>query len=763
MSEPTTQDTTPAVLPLADGFALSAANLVSELDVLVSELGRPSDPGKPTPATTARLDNQLVQVRLGIASSLHTALRCKHAPTASHGLRVALRSSQWALRVGLSDHERDVIEIAALLHDVGIIGVPDHVLLKPASLDKDEFSMIQISRKMAIEILRHACADADVLDVVEHVPAWYDGSKPGYRFSGERIPRGARMIAIVEAFDAMTSDHVFRRAMPQERAISELFEFAGVQFDPRLVRQFSELNACDGAEQRGETVSYWLRMLASDSSNRYWNLTAPRAESPVLASDSLFQARLLDSMHDAVVFIDSSLHIMQWNHGAERLTGIAAPSICGQQWLPGLLSMRNEKGDVLADDDCPAACTIRSGVQSLRRLTIAGRTGEPVSVDSHTIPVVSKTGSTLGAVLLLHDASSETSLEERCQNLHEKATKDPLTQVANRAEFDRVHEMFVNANKQQRVPNSLMICDLDHFKKVNDTYGHQAGDEAIKSLASLLRNACRPGDLVARYGGEEFVMLFADCDNATAARRADQIRINLSQIPQPELDGRSITASFGVTEIQPGDTPETMLRRADRALLMAKERGRNCVVQLGTGSCEKPEEKGWMSYWSRKPAKPSLAIKQNLQTPVPLNVAVEKLRGFVADHEARILKVDGNRLQLELSDDYTGRQRRRSDRPVAFQLEVHLEEQRLAGAARGGGAGGVSRTKITVAITPKKHRDRRRGDAEERAREVLASLRSYLMATQIDRVATQEQAADAEGVLRRVSRVFSPWLAKKPD
>jgi len=116
------------------------------------------------------------------------------------------------------------------------------------------------------------------------------------------------------------------------------------------------------------------------------------------------------------------------------------------------------------------------------------------------------------------------------------------------------------------------MCDLDRFKLVNDTYGHQAGDEAIKCLASLLKSCCRPGDLVARYGGEEFVLLSADCDNAAAARRAEQIRKALSQIPQPKMDGRSVTVSFGVTEIQPGDTPETMLRRADRALLMAKSK-----------------------------------------------------------------------------------------------------------------------------------------------------------------------------------------------
>ena len=268
-------------------------------------------------------------------------------------------------------------------------------------------------------------------------------------------------------------------------------------------------------------------------------------------------------MYDAVVFIDARGQIKLWNRGAERLTGIAGTSICQQQWKPDLLGMTDEKGRFVAATDCPLLGAAQSGVQSLRRLAICGRSGRSIPVDAHAIPVLGEGDAMGGAILLLHDASSEISLERRCQSLHEKATRDPLTQVANRAEFDRVHALFVEAHRQQQVPCSLLMCDLDHFKSVNDNYGHQAGDEGIRSLATLLKGACRPGDLVARYGGEEFVVLCADCDNAVAARRAEQVRRLLAQLPQPRMGGRHITVSFGVTEIQPGDTPETMLRRAD--------------------------------------------------------------------------------------------------------------------------------------------------------------------------------------------------------
>ena len=357
-------------------------------------------------------------------------------------------------------------------------------------------------------------------------------------------------------------------------------------------------------------------------------------------------------MYDAVVFIDAAGRVVLWNRGAERLTGIAGASVRGRAVAAGTAGLVGRKRTRRsARPIAPCYTAIRCGVQSLRRLTILGRGQRPVAVDTHAIPVIDEQGVTQGAILLFHDASSETSLEQRCQSLHEKATKDPLTQVANRAEFDRVHAMFVAAHQQQQVPCSLMMCDLDRFKLVNDTYGHQAGDDAIKSLASLLKSSCRPGDLVARYGGEEFVVLCADCDNATAARRAEQIRKALSQIPQPKMDGRTVTVSFGVTEIQPGDTPETMLRRADRALLMAKASGRNSVVQLGTGTGGENETRRDRRrlVLGVGPARTEL-LEQDLVTPVPVKMAIEKLRGFVADHQAKIIAINGNQVQLEIDD-----------------------------------------------------------------------------------------------------------------
>jgi diguanylate cyclase (GGDEF)-like protein len=558
---------------------------------------------------------------------------------------------------------------------------------------------------------------------------------------------------VVEAYDAMTNDHVYRPAMSQERAMMELFDCAGSQFDPDLVKQFTQFHECDQSELHREVARRWLKSLDREQVNSYWQLNRVPSQRDEPQIDLLFQSRLLDSMYDAVVFIDAAGQVKLWNRGAERLTGIPGSSVHQGPWGPALLNMADEKGQSISQSDCPVNCAIRSGVQSLRRLTIWGRTGRPIAADTHAIPVMAEDGTTLGAILLFHDASSETSLEQRCQSLYEKSTKDHLTQVANRAEFDRVHAQFVAAHQQQQAPCSLIIGDLDRFKDVNDTYGHQAGDEVIKCLAALLKGSCRPGDLVARYGGEEFVVLCADCDNAASTRRAEEIRVKLSRVSQPKLGGRPATVSFGVTEMQPGDTPETMLRRADRALLMAKTKGRNTVVQLGTGSGI-DSGGATATFWRGKKARPQQLIEQILVTPVPVKMAIEKLRGFVADHQAKIVKIDGNRVRMEIDDKHAGQLRRLTDRSVTFGVELWLEEERFQKDAGDSPSGGVLRTKIRVRIGPKKNRDRRRREVLDQAREVLFSLRSYLMAT-------EEEPLPQQGVLWRAKRILTPWMIKK--
>ncbi|HVX10120.1 MAG TPA: diguanylate cyclase [Pirellulales bacterium] len=671
-------------------------------------------------------ENGLIEVRLGVASSLYRALRWKHEPTARHCLRVTLGCSAWAARIGLPADEHDQIELAALLHDIGKIGVPDNVITKPGPLSAQEAAIMDGHWPMGQEILRSTCGSLGVLDIIAAAASWYDGSKTHLERSSPELPVGGRMLAIVDAFDAMMSDHVYRRAFSRERAFNELYRCAGTQFDPELVKQFTETHEFDHVRLRETVGRRWLEALEPEVANGHWRYHDSADGPTPNQSPPLFQQCLLANMYDAVIFIDGSLKVVSWNRGAERLTGISGTSVYQKAWLPSIVQLTDEHGQKFDDHDCPVTYALRSGVQWLRRLKLRGRGNQQVAIDAHAIPVVCGDGITRGVALVLHDVSPEISLEARCENLKEKATKDPLTQVANRAEFDRVHVRFVDAHVETRLPCSLIISDIDRFKLVNDTYGHPAGDAVIQSFAGLLKSSCRPGDLVARYGGEEFVLLCADCDNAAAVRRAEELRKAFSLIQQPALGGRRVSASFGVTEIQPGDTPETMLRRADRALLNAKEQGRNRVVQLGSGG-----EHAMVDVAGAAQAAGNPLAERVLVSEAPLAVCIEKLRGFVADQHGSIESIKDNSVRVRIGDEGGSFFRRMTDRAVRLMInldfvDVEQERQRPSDKRRYGNA----RTKIHVTIGPRRNRDRRQVQLQERSRQLLVSLRSYLMATE---------------------------------
>ena len=423
----------------------------------------------------------------------------------------------------------------------------------------------------------------------------------------------------------------------------------------------------------------------------------------------------MDSVRDGVVFVDSNFKIKRWNYACEKLTGILADGVRYEEWNPQLLNLRTPNGRLIREADCPVRRSFHSGVPSAEAMLVKGRAGDFVPVEFQAVPIVDVSGIKLGVAIVMRDWSSEQNLQQRVESLHQKATRDPLTGIANRAEFDRVFAETVNHSLEKGTSCSLIICDIDHFKKINDVHGHQAGDEALVRFAALLARSTRSGDFVARYGGEEFVMVCQDCGCKEAFKLAEKLRLELAGSPFKELDGQYVTASFGVTEVQDGDTPETMLRRADRGLLQAKDNGRNMVVQLGSGLEGKTVRKptNWLDMLFNRPKVHQKLVESYLSTNVPLDILVQKLRGFVADHDARIVKLDETGLTLEL----TSFQRRANDRATPFSMQIGFVENKNANA----------QMLLCVSVSPLRLRDRRANPVQA-ARNLISSLKSYLVA-----------------------------------
>jgi len=159
--------------------------------------------------------------------------------------------------------------------------------------------------------------------------------------------------------------------------------------------------------------------------------------------------------------------------------------------------------------------------------------------------------------------------------------RDPLTGLYNRRYLEDFLLKQIHQAERTKSPLSVLMLDLDHFKKINDTYGHDAGDAALKELGKVLQDDIRVGDIAARYGGEEFLVVFYSTDAETIKTRAESIRHEISrlQIKYGAQVVGPITASIGISVFPThGRTPEELIESADKALYFAKANGRNQVV-----------------------------------------------------------------------------------------------------------------------------------------------------------------------------------------
>ncbi len=190
------------------------------------------------------------------------------------------------------------------------------------------------------------------------------------------------------------------------------------------------------------------------------------------------------------------------------------------------------------------------------------------------------------SVLELNDELAQTQrelvranrdLKRKEAKITEMMLTDPMTGIANRRHFDQRIEEEILRHKRYQHSLSIVMGDIDLFKSINDTYGHDVGDVVICSFAHTMRDNKRASDFVARVGGEEFIMVLPQTKTEEAFLVVDRIRKLFGEINHPGIE-RAITASFGVTELRPNDTVECLIKRSDQCLYQAKEGGRNLVV-----------------------------------------------------------------------------------------------------------------------------------------------------------------------------------------
>lgn len=288
---------------------------------------------------------------------------------------------------------------------------------------------------------------------------------------------------------------------------------------------------------------------------------------------AIFSARLLDvvpvarglvfdMIQDPVVVLDPRDRVADFNQAALRL-------------FPGLENQDRANpadsfalsGDIRISIDSGVDCDFQTSIKV---------SGEDREYSCRISVLRSLQGRAVARVMLLRDITESSRYLARLQEL---ATIDPLTGVFNRRHFMEQAVRMVSFLERKGGQLSLIIADLDHFKAINDTFGHLTGDEILKSVAQVFASGIRGGDIAARFGGEEFICLLSDADVEAAFMIAERIREKITQITTQ--DGASTSASFGVasSRISKGkDTVKNLISRADAAMYRAKEQGRNKTV-----------------------------------------------------------------------------------------------------------------------------------------------------------------------------------------
>jgi diguanylate cyclase (GGDEF)-like protein/PAS domain S-box-containing protein len=293
-----------------------------------------------------------------------------------------------------------------------------------------------------------------------------------------------------------------------------------------------------------------------------------------------FYETLLDNLYDGVYFVDRDRRITYWNRAAEKITGFSKAEVIGKRCADNVLRHVDERGKALCEGACPLSYTLGDGQFRSASVFLHHKQGHRLPVAVGVGPIVDQGSNIIGAVEIFRDNSATVAALEHLKELENMAYLDSLTHIANRTYLESFIVGKLNELRRLHWSFGVIFLDVDLFKQVNDTYGHQTGDEVLKMVAQTLARNCRSFDLVGRWGGEEFVCAISNLkEPEQIVNLAERLRALVESSWFSLLD-RSfrVTISLGVTLAQIHDTPETLIQRADSLMYQSKKSGRNRVT-----------------------------------------------------------------------------------------------------------------------------------------------------------------------------------------
>lgn len=294
--------------------------------------------------------------------------------------------------------------------------------------------------------------------------------------------------------------------------------------------------------------------------------------------DQSFYEKMLNSISDGVYFIDLNRKVTYWNKAAERLSGYSAQEVLGKSCADNVLRHVDEKGTQLCVVGCPLAATMADGATREASVFMHHKFGHRIPVFVRASPMRDATGNIIGAVEMFSENSNRMNILKEMEALRKEVLMDPLTGVGNRRYADISLDRLEKTVKESKVPYGVIFVDIDFFKKVNDTWGHHAGDLVLTMVANTLGGSLRPLDVICRWGGEEFVILVPNTTTEGLTTTAERLRMLVeSTWLDFEDDKIRVTASFGGAVSVGEESAVSVVDRADKQVYLSKEAGRNCI------------------------------------------------------------------------------------------------------------------------------------------------------------------------------------------
>ena len=551
---------------------------------------------------------EIADLHLRTIEALAVAIDAKDNTTHQHLRRVVVLAEAIGRELRLPEEEMLALRAAALLHDVGKLAVPEYIISKPGRLTEEEFEKMKIHTVVGAEILERVKFPYPVVPIVRFHHERWNGSGYPDGLKGAEIPIGARILAVVDSFDAMASDRQYRRALSPADALAAVKKESGVLYQPAIVdimeRLVStlvpQLAVAESSEpqrlssvkvEKGAAPQSGLSVeKASDSSSALYSIAQARQELQILyeltqalgSSLSVDETlRLLaDELRKLVPYDAIAVYVLKDRQltarfvdgvNAELLACVEIPLGVGLSgWVaannkyslngnpavePGYLHDPDQFGKLRSALSVPLDSP--KGVTGA--LTLYSLQYNAFTVDHLRVlkSVGVKAGSTLHNALI-HEAMGRS------------AETDALTGLPNaRALMARLEQESARS-RRQHTPYSIFVVDLNGLKQINDTLGHVTGNKVLQAVARTLQSCLREYDLAARMGGDEFVLLLPGMSSADAALKRLDLSKAVTALNQ-DFPAASISISMGsATFPEESQNVEQLMALADRRMYWHK-------------------------------------------------------------------------------------------------------------------------------------------------------------------------------------------------